>query len=143
MAEHRTWQSLATYFMFPKVRSGWVRELRPSLFNREDALSLPVGLRLRGGYNCTTWTRANGYPSAFGNRDINESRIENRAPDQSIAAVRISDATDVLVEGFTIAATTGLDATTIGLRVKWHQDGACRNLLNDVSRSRISGQSAR
>jgi Protein of unknown function (DUF1565) len=69
----------------------------------ETKLVIRAPVKLLGGFNCSSWTRAAGFPNPLA-EDPNETRIENAAPDQSTTTLTIQGARDVTVEGFTVAA---------------------------------------
>jgi pectin methylesterase-like acyl-CoA thioesterase len=69
----------------------------------ETKLVVRAPVTILGGFNCSSWTRAAGFPNPLA-EDPNETRIENAAPDQSTTTLTIQGARDVTVEGFTIAA---------------------------------------
>jgi hypothetical protein len=74
-------------------------------------LRVSVSVTLRGGYNCTEWTRAAGFPNAR-EVDPNESRIENNRVDLDGSTVLMTGPIKAELEGFTVVAGDGNTMTT-------------------------------
>src|SRR5688572_21162933 len=64
-----------------------------------------ISVSIRGGYNCLTWTRAEGF-GELGFEDPNLTRIENAGYDERYSTLVISGASDVVIEGVTVAGAT-------------------------------------
>jgi hypothetical protein len=93
----------------------------------EKNLRIVNAMTVRGGFACSTWQQAPGFPKAT-QVDPNESRIENGDPNQSDATLRILNGKGVVVEGFTIVAAAGTKPS-VAVRV---EDGADAILRQNV-----------